>query len=107
MKYAVIKTGGKQYKVHEGEEILVDKLKITAGSKYIFPEVLFVRDEDKIHIGNPHVAKAGVTGKVMGDVKGKKITVTKFKAKVHYRKRMGFRPQYSKVLIEAIKLKSA
>jgi large subunit ribosomal protein L21 len=104
MKYAVIKSGGKQYKVSEGEEILLDKLTLTKGETYVFPEVLLVRDGEKITIGSPFVADAKVSGKVLDQVKGDKVTIVKFKAKVHYRRRLGFRPLYTKIVIETISL---
>lgn len=102
MQYAVIKTGGKQHKVSEGEEILVDKLCVKEGSQIDFPEVLLVRRDNEVAIGDPLVKEGKVTGKVIGIVKGKKIRVSKFKAKVRYRRTIGFRPLYTKVLIEKI-----
>jgi len=106
MKYAVIATGGKQLKVSIGEEILVDRLAAT-GKTYNFDKVLLIRDEDDIIVGSPYIADAFVTAKVLGEIKGDKITISKFKAKVHYRRKMGFRPLYSKVKIEAINLPTA
>lgn len=102
MKYAIIKSGGKQYKVCENEELLVDKLGVQEGKIITFPEVLMVRDEDAVIIGQATVDGYKVTAKVLGEVKGKKIRVSKFKAKVRYDKTTGFRPQYTKVLIEKI-----
>jgi len=104
MKYAVIKSGGKQYKVSEGEEILLDKLPLSKGETYVFPEVLLVRDGEKITVGSPFVTDAKVAGKVLDQVKGDKVTIVKFKAKVHYRRRLGFRPLYTKVVIEKISI---
>lgn len=103
MKYAVIATGGKQVKVNEGEEILVDKLVVDNGKAFHFDKVLLIRDADDIILGSPYIVGAQVTAKVLGDVKGEKITIAKFKAKVHYRRKIGFRPLYSKVKIESIK----
>lgn len=104
MKYAVIQSGGKQYKVNEGEEILVDKLLIEEGANYSFPDILLIRDGEKIVIGEPQVAEGKVLGKVLGQEKGDKITVSKFKAKVHYRRSIGFRPLYTRILIEKISI---
>jgi len=98
-KYAVIRLQGKQYKVSEGEEILVDKmndLKVT-------PEVLLVADGDKIQVGKPVLKDAKVTLKIVKGVeKGEKIEVYHFKAKSRYKKHTGFRPQYTRVLVEKI-----
>ena len=95
MKYAVIKISGKQYRVSEGEKILVDKL-----DKDIPPEVLLLKDEEKVLIGKPRLEKVSVTYKKEETVKGKKIDVFKYKAKSRYRKHAGFRPQYSPIVIE-------
>jgi large subunit ribosomal protein L21 len=98
-KYAVIRLQGKQYKVSEGEEILVDKmndLKVT-------PEVLLVADGDSIKVGKPLVKDAKVSIKIVKDFeKGEKIEVYHFKAKSRYKKHTGFRPQYTRVLVEKI-----
>lgn len=104
MNYAIIRSGGKQYKVSEEETILVDKLGRPKGEKVVFPEVLLIRHNDSIFIGDPLVKKAEVIGRVVDELKGKKITVAKFKAKVRYRRKIGFRPHYTKVLIEEIKV---
>lgn len=100
MKYAIIASGGKQYKVNEGDELLVDKLdeKLTAFN----PPVLFIRDEDKTIIGSPYLTESTVSGKILGNISGEKIRVSKFKAKVRYRRTIGFRPKYTKVFIETI-----
>lgn len=105
MKYAIVVSGGKQYKVSVGDEILVDKLNTDKGKSFIFPQVLLVRDDDNIVIGSPYISQANVCGRVLDKVKGDKVTISKFKAKVHYRRKMGFRPLYSKVKIESIALK--
>ena len=99
MKYAVIKIKGTQYKVSEGDEILVDKL----GSEKIETEVLLVVNGDKVKVGKPQVVDAKIKLKVLEkEIKGKKLTVQKFKAKSRYRRKYGFRPQYSKLLVEKI-----
>lgn len=107
MKYAIVVSGGKQYKVSEGEEIKIDKLKAIKGDKYPFQQILLIRSDDDIAIGTPYVTKGEVMGKIIGEEKGEKITISKFKAKVHYRRKMGFRPLYTKVKIESISLKSS
>lgn len=102
MKYAVVKSGGKQYKVSEGEEILVDKLSLQKGDNYFFPEVVLIRDSEKIMVGNPYVSAGKVSGKVLDQIKGEKVTIAKFKAKVRYRRKSGFRPLYTKIIVEKI-----
>lgn len=97
-KYAVIRFAGHQYKVSEGEEILVDHLI----DKKPEPEVLLVVDNDKVKVGNPKVVGVKVALKVLGEEKGKKIDVYKYKAKSRYRKHTGFRPLYTRVKIEKI-----
>lgn len=102
MNYAIIATGGKQYQVSVGQEILVDKLDGEKGKSYTFDQVLLIRNDDGISIGRPYVDGGKVKGLLLDEVKGDKITISKFKAKVHYRRRMGFRPLYSKLKIESI-----
>jgi large subunit ribosomal protein L21 len=98
-KYAVIRLQGRQYKVSEGKELLVDKmndLKIT-------PDVLLIADGESVKVGKPVVKGAEVKLKVIKEVeKGVKIEVYHFKAKSRYRKHTGFRPQYTRVLVEKI-----
>ncbi len=101
MNYAIIQAQGKQYKVIEGKEILVDRIGKTE-KQITFPEVLLIRTDTKILVGNPYVKKGIVAGKFLEEVKGEKIRVSKFKAKVRYNKTIGFRPIYSRVLIEKI-----
>lgn len=98
MKYAVIRIQGQQFRVTEGEEILVGKL----GEKEAEAEVLLLVDDDQVMVGQPVVDKARVKVKVLGEEKGGKIYVQKYKAKSRYRRKLGFRPQYSRVLIEKI-----
>ncbi len=106
MKYAVIKIGGKQYKVSEGDEILVDRLDVKVGDDYFFQEVLLIKDSERLEVGNPCLEGARVLGKVVEHLKGRKMTVAKFKAKVRYRRKIGFRPLYTKIRIESISIGS-
>lgn len=106
MKYAIIQQGGKQYKVTEGTEILVDRINGAKEGKYEFTQVLMVRDGEEISIGRPLVANYKVSGNLIGEVKGVKIRVSKFKAKVRYDKTIGFRPKYTKILVEKIEKES-
>ena len=100
--YAVIKTGGKQYRVQQGDVIFVEKLNAQADEAVTFDEVLLVGDADQSKVGTPVVDGAKVEGKVLAQVKGKKIVVYKYKAKKNERKKQGHRQPYTKVEITAI-----
>lgn len=100
--YAVIKTGGKQYRVAEGDVLNVEKLNAEAGSEVVFDEVLTVVNDDDVKIGQPVVEGAKVTAKVVEQGKGEKILVFKYKAKSNYRKRQGHRQPFTKVEISKI-----
>lgn len=100
--YAIIESGGKQYKVSVGDQILVDNLSVAKGKEYIFTNVLMLRNEDNINLGTPYITGRAVIGKIVDEIKGEKISIKKFKAKVHYRRKMGFRAKLSKVIIEKI-----
>lgn len=102
MNYAVIRSGGKQYKVTSGDTITLDKLNPDGKKTVIFDEVLLLVNEDKVSVGNPLVKGAKVEASYLEDVKGEKIRVRKFKAKSRYRKTTGFRAQMSVVKIEKI-----
>ncbi len=106
MKYAVIKTGGKQYKVEEGQVIEVEKLD-SDGKSFVFEEVLLVVDGDKVEIGAPTVAGMKVYADVIEEVKGDKIEVFKYKSKSRYRKHTGHRQKYTQVKINGIGSKKA
>lgn len=96
----MIRVAGKQYRVVEGEEILVDKINDLTK---IEPEVLLVVDGDKVEVGTPVLKKAKVSVKVLKEVeKGKKVDIFKYKAKSRERKHVGFRAQYTRLLIEKI-----
>jgi large subunit ribosomal protein L21 len=105
MKYAVIESGGKQYKVEEGKELVIDKLKAAKDEKVNFDRVLFIRDGEAVHVGQPYLTHARVTGKIIGEEKGTKIRVAKFKSKVRYRRVMGFRSRLTRIMIESVSLK--
>ncbi|MGI6779041.1 MAG: 50S ribosomal protein L21 [Acetivibrionales bacterium] len=100
--YAVIETGGKQYKVQEGDVIFVEKLSAEEGSSITFDKVLAVSSEGKVTFGNPLISAANVSAKVLGHGKGRKIIVFKFKAKKGYRRKQGHRQPYTRVQIEKI-----
>ncbi len=98
--YAIIATGGKQYKVAEGDIIKVEKLGVEAGETYTFDQVLAVSG-DGLKVG-ADVAGATVTASVLGNGKGKKVIVYKYKRKTGYHKKNGHRQQYTQVKIEKI-----
>lgn len=99
---AIIKTGGKQYKVKEGDKIKVEKLTGEVGEKVTFSEVLFLGDEETVHIGAPLLKKATVEGKILETAKGKKVVGIKFKAKKRYKVKFGHRQISTKVEITKI-----
>ena len=99
--YAIIATGGKQYKVAEGDIIKVEKLGVEAGETFTFDQVLAVSDNG-LKVGNPTVAGATVEASVVENGKAKKVIVYKYKRKTGYRKKNGHRQQYTAVKIEKI-----
>ena len=99
--YAIIATGGKQYKVSEGDVIRVEKLGVEAGSTYTFDQVLVVGGEET-KVGKPVVEGATVEASVIEDGKAKKVIVYKYKRKTGYHKKQGHRQPYTKVKIEKI-----
>lgn len=100
--YAVIKSGGKQHKVSEGEEILLEKISLDEGDIIEFSEVLAVNKDGNLNIGKPLLEGAVVKGKVLNHLKTKKITVIKMKRRKDYRKKQGHRQNLTKVKIESI-----
>jgi len=100
--YAVIETGGKQYRVQEGDVIRVEKIKVADGETVKFDKVLLVADEGKLNVGKPYVDGAVVEALVENQGKAKKIIVFKYKAKKDYRKKQGHRQPYTQVKIEKI-----
>lgn len=99
--YAVIKTGGKQYKVSEGEAIYIEKLDLAEGSEVEF-EVVAGHDGKSFHVGSPLVQSARVTGKVLKNGRAKKVTVFTYKPKKSSKRKLGHRQMYTKVQIEKI-----
>lgn len=100
--YAIIETGGKQYKVQEGDVLFIEKLTAGEGESVTFDRVLAVSGEAGLTIGAPLVAGATVSAKVEKHGKGKKIVVFKYKAKKNYRRKQGHRQPYTKVVIDKI-----
>lgn len=101
--YAVIKTGGKQYRVEEGDRLRVEKIETPTGDKIEFDQVLLVADGDDIKIGQPLLDGAKVTGEVLEQGRHDKIKILKFRRRKHSRKRQGHRQWYTEVKITGIK----
>ncbi|MBR2293609.1 MAG: 50S ribosomal protein L21 [Clostridia bacterium] len=100
--YAVIETGGKQYKVNEGEIIFIEKLDVNEGDTVTFDRVKAVSMGNEFKVGTPTVEGATVTAKVLANGKGKKIYVMKYKSKKNEKKKIGHRQPYTKVQILSI-----
>lgn len=100
--YAVLTTGGKQFKVSEGDVIYVEKLNVEVDSTVELTEVLAVSNGETLTVGTPVVEGAKVVAKVVAQGKAKKITVFKYKAKKDYRRKNGHRQPYTKLVIEKI-----
>lgn len=100
--YAVIKTGGKQYQVKEGDILKVEKLDVEQGSTFDFEEVLLLSNEGNVTVGSPVVEGAKVTAEVLEHGKAKKITVFKYKPKKGYAKKQGHRQPFTRVRINSI-----
>ena len=100
--YAVIETGGKQYKVTPGQTIDVEYLGVAEGGTVELDRVLLIADGDRVTVGTPMVTGAKVVATSQGDGKGKKIIVFKYKPKVRYRKKTGHRQLYTRLVIDKI-----
>ncbi|SDK57711.1 50S ribosomal protein L21 [Natronincola ferrireducens] len=100
--YAIIETGGKQYRVQEGDTLFVEKLDATEGDVVTLENVLAVSKEGSLTVGSPLVDGAKVEAKVLEQGKGKKIIIFKYKAKKDFRKKQGHRQPYTKLVIEKI-----
>ena len=103
--YAIIETGGKQYKVTEGSMIKVEKLAVEAGTAYAFDKVLVVSDDNGVKVGAPYVEGATVEATVEKQGKERKVTIYKYNAKKHYHKKQGHRQPYTKLIVDAINVK--
>ena len=100
--YAIIETGGKQYKVAAGDVVFIEKLDVEAESEVVFDKVIAVGSDDGIKVGAPYVEGAAVTAKVLKNGKGKKIYVMTYKPKKNEKRKLGHRQPYTKVEIAAI-----
>ncbi|MEI7425973.1 MAG: 50S ribosomal protein L21 [Candidatus Moraniibacteriota bacterium] len=99
---AIIKTGGKQYKVKVGDKVKIEKLEDAIGSTIVFSEVLFVGDEKEIKVGTPFLTDVKVEGKILRTEQGDKVTGIKFKAKKRYKVKFGHRQIFTEVEITKI-----
>lgn len=100
--YAVIQTGGKQYKVTEGEVLKIEKLTQEAGNEFSFDSVLLVNDDSGLKVGKPYLDGASVKATVLSQGRHKKINIIKFKRRKHHMKKMGHRQYYTEVQITGI-----
>ena len=101
--FAIMETGGKQYRVQPGDVVFIEKIEGDAQSTVTFDKIALVGDENGTKIGAPYVEGATVTGKVVKNGKAKKITVFTYKPKKNSKRKMGHRQPYTKVQIEAVK----
>lgn len=100
--YAVVDSGGKQYRVEPGSTLVVDRLRAEAGATVTFDRVLLIADDDGITVGTPTVDGASVLGTVVQHERGPKIIVFRFRPKAHYRRRTGHRSELTRIRIDEI-----
>ncbi|MBI2313285.1 MAG: 50S ribosomal protein L21 [Betaproteobacteria bacterium] len=100
--YAVIKTGGKQYRVSAGEKLKIEQIPADIGSEIVLEEVLMVADGDKVTAGTPLVAGAKVKATVLAHGRGEKVHIFKLRRRKHYKKSQGHRQNYTEIRIDGI-----
>ena len=100
--YAVIKTGGKQYRVAPGENIKIEQIPADVGAQIVLDQVLMVSDGEAVKLGNPLVAGAKVSATVLGHGRGEKVKIFKLRRRKHYTKNQGHRQSYTEVRIDDI-----
>jgi large subunit ribosomal protein L21 len=100
--YAVIKTGGKQYRIQVGEKLKIEQLPVESGSELVIDQVLMVADGDKVSVGTPLVAGAKVNATVLGQGRHDKIRIFKMRRRKHYQKHQGHRQNYTEIQITGI-----
>ena len=100
--FAVIKTGGKQYKVAEGQKLRIEKLKAEEGSEVVFDDVLMVASDTDLKVGTPKVEGVKVSAKIAKQARARKIIVFKYRAKKRYKKKAGHRQHFTEVEIKKI-----
>jgi large subunit ribosomal protein L21 len=102
MKYAIIQSGGKQYRCVEGGTIEVDRLPAEAGGTHVFDQVLLIADDGQVSLGMPIIDGARVTATVLGQIRGPKLIAFRYKAKERVRKKRGHRQDYTRLQVESI-----
>jgi large subunit ribosomal protein L21 len=102
--YAVVKSGGKEYRVSKGDLIRVEKLEGKAGDQVVLKDVLMVSDEGQVQLGAPHLTNTVVTGKIVQEAKGEKVLTYKMKKRKNYRRMKGHRQTYTYLRVEDISL---
>ncbi len=100
--YAIVKTGGKQYRVSAGEKLQVEKLQAEVGAEVVFDQILMVVDGENVSMGKPLVAGASVKAKVLSHNRGEKIKIFKMRRRKHFRKTLGHRQDYTQIEISAV-----
>ena len=100
--YAVVRSGGKEYRVSKGDLIRVEKLEGAAGDQVVLKDVLMTSDEGQVQVGTPHLTNALVTGKIVQEAKGKKVLTYKMKRRKNYRRMKGHRQTYTYLRVEDI-----
>jgi large subunit ribosomal protein L21 len=100
--YAVIKTGGKQYRVAPGEKIKIEQIPADVGSQIVIDQVLMVGEGESVKVGNPLVSGAKVTATVMSHGRGDKVRIFKLRRRKHYQKTQGHRQNYTEIRVDAI-----
>jgi large subunit ribosomal protein L21 len=105
--YAIFRAQGKQFKAEKGKTVRLPRMDAEPGSKLTFEEVLLTSDGDKVVAGTPTVKGASVSGEVVGEVKGDKIYVFKFKRRKNYRRKTGHRAKFTEVKITGVKFKES
>jgi large subunit ribosomal protein L21 len=100
--YAVIKTGGKQYRVSPGESIKIETIEADVGSTVVLDQVLMVADGDAVKVGSPLVAGAKVSATVVSHGRGPKVHIFKMRRRKHYQKNQGHRQNYTEIRVDAI-----
>ena len=102
--YAVVKTGGKEYRISQGDLIRVEKMEGKVGDQVTMKDVLMVSHEDQVQVGNPLLANAVIMGEIVQQVKGKKVLTYKMKRRKNYRRTKGHRQTYTYIKVNEISL---
>ena len=101
---AVVKTGGKEYRISQGDLIRVEKMEGKVGDQVTMKDILMISDEDKVQVGNPFLTNAVITGEIVQQVRGKKVLIYKMKRRKNYRRTKGHRQTYTYVRVNDISL---